>query len=428
MAIFGGINTPYVNEVTLKRLLVPKVKENIFQKVVFRPEEAATEKFSTDTAAAELQVIRVKPNNKYARNIGADINGDYFNADTAVQSTTEAYGVKILTSIDYNIDIPQSMQDMVSVDMAEAELTNLAGKVAQNINAVTGAAQLATLLNHAYTNSDTSHIITLGASPTGTDIKDAIIDANSALDAGNEAQGIDSYPREQRAILVRNSANALLKKGGIIIGGSNYGQDILQRGGLDKDTRPNNVEGYLGEVDSVPVYLVSDPIFNLMAKYLGLVPTQLSKVWALVCSSIGTGRALAFNAEMKIIDAPGGQGRRLQPKYRYGAECWDAKSVVAIVANGFTNPSTGSLTVVAPGSRITEATATFAGGTGSSGTAPTAIASKYLSTITLPDNTFTVSGKTFNGWTSSYDNVKYDAGASYLMPLADVTFTATWKA
>ena len=165
MAIFGGINTPYINEVTLKRLLVPKVKENIFQKIVFRPEEAATETFSTDTAAAELQVIRVKPNNKYARNIGSDINGNYFNGDNAVQSTTEAYGIELLSMIDYNIDIPQSMQDMLNVDMAEAELTNLAGKVAQNINAVTGAAQLSTLLDYAYTNSDTSHIITLGASP-----------------------------------------------------------------------------------------------------------------------------------------------------------------------------------------------------------------------------------------------------------------------
>lgn len=427
MAIFGGINTPYVNEVTLKRLLVPKVKENIFQKVVFRPEEAATEKFSTDTAAAELQVIRVKPNGKYARGIGSSVNGGYFNSDDAVQSTTEAYGIKILSMIDYNIDIPQSMQDMLNVDMAEAELTNLAGKVAQNINAVTAASQLATLLNDAYTNSDTSHIVTLPATPTGTNIKDAIIDANSTLDAGNEAQGIDTYPREQRAILVRNSANALLKKGGIISGGSNYGQDILQRGGLDKDTRPNNVEGYLGQVDSVPVYLVSDPVFNLAAKYLGLVPAQLGKVWALVCSSIGTGRALAFNAEMKIIDAPAGQGRRLQPKYRYGAECWDAKSVVAIVANGFTNPSAGSLTVVAPGSRITAETATFAGGTGSSGTAPDAITSAYLSTITLPANTFTVSGKTFDGWSCSYDSQVYAAGESYLMPLANVTFTATWK-
>ena len=89
-AIFADIKTPYVNELTLKRNLVPKVKENIFQGIVLRPGEACTDKFSTDTDAAELQIIRIKPNDKGAREIGADINGGYFNGEEAAQPNSEA--------------------------------------------------------------------------------------------------------------------------------------------------------------------------------------------------------------------------------------------------------------------------------------------------------------------------------------------------
>ena len=52
-AIFADIKTPYINELTLKRYLVPKTKENIFQGVVLRPGEACTDKFSDDTDAAD---------------------------------------------------------------------------------------------------------------------------------------------------------------------------------------------------------------------------------------------------------------------------------------------------------------------------------------------------------------------------------------
>jgi hypothetical protein len=427
--LFGDIKTPYVNEITLKRLLVPRVKENIFQKIILRPEEAATEKFSNDTDAAELQIIRVKPNNKQARRIGSSVNGEYFNSENAAMSATAAYGIKILDAIDHNIDIPQNMQDMLNVDVAEAELQNLAGQVAGNINAVTVAAQLCKLLNTSYTNSDTSNIIRLNATPTGAEVKEAIIDANAILDDGNEEEGIETYPRENRAIIIRSSLNTLLKKaGGIIIGGSNYAQDILQKGGLDKDTRVNTADGYLGEVDGVPVYLLANPAFNTAARYLGWNHAMIKSIMGLVVSSIGTGRGLAFNAVMKIIDAPAGQGRRLQPKYRYGCECWDAKSVVAIVSNDFVNPSVGTLTVVPPASRAANYTVTYAKGSETAtGTAPDADTVAAFGYVELPENPFALATKTFDGWKSSVDGKVYAEKAKYQSPAEDSTLTAQWK-
>lgn len=365
-AIFADIKTPYVNQVTLKRLLVPRVKENIFQNIITRPNQAVTEQFSTDTDAAELQIIRVLPNDGQARDIGADINGGYFNSDANRQPATAAYGIKILTTIDYNIDIPTNMQDMVNVDMAEAELKNLSGKVARNVNAMTIAAQLLKNFN-TFAAGGTKNWITVNVgTPTASQWKEAIIAASAKLDDGNNAQGIETYPEGNRAVFLRPFTKAeLLKTGNIIIGGSNYAQDILRQGGLDAGTRPNNITGYLGEVDNMPVYMASPAIWSLVEAYLGLAPDTLKTVYGVCVSGIQTGRALAFNSVMKMIDAVRGQGITLQPKYRMGAECWDELSIVPIVDTTFGNPSTASalLTISAPGSRApaTLSTVTIAG-------------------------------------------------------------------
>ena len=235
----------------------------------------------------------------------------------------------------------------MNVDLAEAELTNLSGQVNKNINAVTFAVQLATSFNASMPNA-----VTLDAS--NPDYLAAIIDAGAKLDDGNPAQGIDAYPDDYRAVFIRSAAKAsLMKKGQIIIGGSNDAQTILRKGGLDVDTTPDvAATGYLGEVDGMPVYMASKAVWALAEKYMGLTAGALDGVEMLVVSGIGTGRALAFNSAIKIIDSPRGQGRRLQPKYRFGAKCWDAYSVVPVVTAAFTAPD-GTITVMAPGSRGT---------------------------------------------------------------------------
>ena len=342
-ALFADIKTPYVNEATLKRVMSNRVKENIFQGIFTRPNEAVTEKFSNDTDAAQIQVIRVKPNTNLARELGSDVNGAWFNNANASTPTTEAYGIDIITTIDDVIDIPTNQQDMMNVDVAEAELSNLAGRVNKNVNAITIAAQLATNFNAGATNKVTI---------SGDNYLSAIIEAGTKLDDGNEAQGIDAYPDDQRAILVRSSAKAaLLQKGQIIIGGSNDAQTMLKKGGLDVDATPDvAATGYLGEVDNTPVYMASKAVWALAERYMGLTAGALDGVEMLVVSAVGTGRALAFNAAIKMIDSPNGQGRRIQPKYRFGAKCWDELSVVPVVKSTFTLPE-GTITVKAPGSR-----------------------------------------------------------------------------
>lgn len=351
--LFADIKTPFVNDITLKKVMSARVKDNIFQGILTKPGEAVTEKFSEDTDAAEIQVVRVKPDDTDARELGASVNGGWFNANSASTPATEAYPIRIIETIDNQIDIPTNAQDMIAVDLAEAELTNLAGKVNRNINAATIAAYLVAYCNK-YDATATGNAVELASS--NPKYLDALVDAQAKLDDGNADQGIDTYPSESRAILIRASAKAaLLKSGQLIVGGSNYAQDIIRQGGVDANTKPNTTVGYVGDIAGSPVYVVSNPVWTLAEKYAGVTAGAFAGVQMLVVSSIGTGRALAFNSAIKMIDSPAGQGRRIQPKYRFGVECWDAMSVVPVVSNGWDSPratsAAGALVVRAPGSR-----------------------------------------------------------------------------
>ena len=44
--LFADIKTPYIDTLTTRRVLSPAVKENIFQGLFTKPDEAVTEQFS----------------------------------------------------------------------------------------------------------------------------------------------------------------------------------------------------------------------------------------------------------------------------------------------------------------------------------------------------------------------------------------------
>ena len=352
--IFADISSPYIDTLTTKRVTSAAVKENIFQNIMVKPEEAVTERYSEDTDASEIQVLRVKPVENDAREIGATNNGGWWNDEDAATSATEAYGIQILQTIDRNIDIPTNSQDMVQVDLLEANVKNLGGLVSRNINAMSLAAMLAKNFNNVAgfdkKNSNaaavelddavTSNWVTLAS---GGSYTDCIIDAAAHLDDGNEDQGIDSYPDDQRAVFIRPNIKAQVLKNMTGLYGGTAVFDVLRKAGIDTESRPKvATTGYVGELANMPVYVLSGVGWSLIEKYLGMTAGALANLAGIVCSGVGTGRALAFNSKLKIIDAQTGQGLRIQPKYRFGAECWDPLSVVPIFSQTFTNPVTAT--------------------------------------------------------------------------------------
>lgn len=361
--VFSDVKAPFIDTLTTRRIVSQAVKENIFQSLFTKPNEAVTEKYSEDTDASELVVLRQKPTQNDARELGSETNGAWFNSEKAAISATSSYPIRILQTIDRNVDIPTNAQEMVAIDLLEGETRNLAGLVSRNINAVTIAAQLAKNFNCvAGFDYDEHSGAFASVTPTtknwvikSSSYTDAIIDAGAMLDDGNPGEDIDAYPDDMRAVFIRPAIKAEILKNmtGLYGGTSVFG--VLQKGGLDTETAPAvATTGFVGEIAGMPVYVASATTWKLVELYLGLDVGALKDVAAVVVSGIGTGRALAFNNKIKTIDAPDGQGIRLQPKYRFGVECWDALSVVPVFTQTFENPVTSletALRVRGPASR-----------------------------------------------------------------------------
>lgn len=349
MAYTGtNFSAPKLDGQALRRYTSKNIMENIFQNILALPEKGVTERYSEDTDASEIRIIRqVAPDIK-ARRLGAAINGGYFNSNEALIPQSVEYGLKILYMIDDSIDFPTVMDEMVELPVAEATTKAVAGIVARNINASTLAHQIAAVVNaeHAAAGS-TNFVVDAG------NYKDALIDANGKLDDGDEANGIDIFPVDGRQGFLRSATRTgLFKSGNILVGGSNYAQEMLARGAISPNTYKQDKLEYVGEIDGVPMCVVSKPVWDLAEEYLNLDAGKLSTVEAVVCAGIATGRALAFNSSVKIIDSPKGQGKRAQYKYRWGVEVFYAKGIVPVLAQGsnLNTISEDNLTIEAPGS------------------------------------------------------------------------------
>ena len=86
--------------------------------------------------------------------------------------------------------------------------------------------------------------------------------------------------------------------------------------------------------------MVSKPIWALVEAYLDLAAGTLAdNVLGLVVASEATGRGIAFQNSIKIIDNPRGQGYRLQPLTRWGVEVFIPAGVKLIVKDAFVNPA-----------------------------------------------------------------------------------------
>ena len=349
VSVLSQFTAPSIDGQAVKRVLAPSIMQNYVQDVIMRDGYGVTEKFTTDTDAFEVRVVRENPLTQDARGLGATINGGYFNGSVYEQPASTEYGLRLDFVIDQNIDIPANMQDMFPLDVVSATTRNLGQLVSRNVNASTLAEQVSKNLNYNAQwvddgNTATWIPVTLGT----TDLSQAFLTASATLDNGDEDNGVDIFPVDQRVAMWRPTIRPyLLATGSIIVGGSNFAQVMLASGKVDPSSgMPREyLGGYFGDIDRTPQHIASNSIWKLAELYLGLTPGDLDDVYGLVGSSIGTGRGLAFNSTLKVIDSPVGQGMRMQPKYRWGVETWFAQSIVLFVKTAFANPAYPGSTV-----------------------------------------------------------------------------------
>ena len=337
-----------LNNSATQVLAAKQIKENIFVSLLHRAGKGVSEHVETDVTT--LRILKPAVPTGSARKLGAGTNGGWFNSDAASYQDVVAYDLNLLYIYDKMTDIPEVQEDVVPVNVFDAANKNIAGRIATEINASTLAEQLSNRLNAA----DTAGAWTDIAVVIGTGDKaayDAVMDASTALDNGDEANGIQAFPFEERELIMRPTfRRQLMSQTGVILGGSNYAQSMVAKGALSPEDMKEFGNMYCGEIDLVPCFIAPNPIWNRAGDWLGTSGrTAIAGVEALMVAASATDRGISTMDYVKVIDSPNGAGKRLQPKVRWGINVCYEKGVVPIVANGTAAP-TAQLTVTAPGS------------------------------------------------------------------------------
>jgi hypothetical protein len=347
--------SPKIDLYAAKRLLAGRLMQNTTQGLFFRDGYGLTEDFTQDVMAAQVRILRHRRPTILSRTMSegvTNVNNGHFNTLDPAQPSTKEYKLDLLEVYDQNVDIADVLEHMIGIGALNLEAQGIEDQLTRLINAYTFAAQIAAALNedaaagiaggvaNKYTAASGT-LIRLGSSDTLTS---KFFEAHSALDNGSAGDDIDTFKHDGRVAVFTPEAKFQLvtsEKTVFEIGSSRAVQllEIGSAGGLE--TRPEtNVTGYFGHLNSTPLHMVSKPIWALVELYLGLpAGTLADKVLGLVVASEATGRGIAFQNSIKIIDNPRGQGYRLQPLTRWGVEVFIPAGIKLIVKDDFVNPA-----------------------------------------------------------------------------------------
>lgn len=349
--ILSDFKSPKINGVAARRVLSNQILYNIYQKEIETDGRGVTQRFTNDTEGAQIRVVKVIPLKQQARELGANLNGGNFNNQPVEELGTTEYGLNIITILDRNIDIPAVTQDMIPVDLLAATMKNFTDLVNNNINAMTIAGKFENSLSQE--EPDFSEY-----DPNSTnkeELMNVFLETNSKLDEGDEENYISMFPTDDRVCVIKASFRpTLFAKGVLTLGGSNYAQEMLAKGQLSPNSKETKLQnGYIGDIDNVPVHMASSVVWKLGCSYLGLPKDELEDVIGYISSSIANARGVAIGKEVKVIDSPDGQGVRLQPKVRMGFESFYPRGNQFIVKKGFVNPL-AYLNALKDGTKITK--------------------------------------------------------------------------
>ena len=333
--------SPKIDLYAAKRLLAGRLMQNTTQGLFFRDGYGLTEDFTQDVMAAQVRILRHRRPTILSRTMaeGSDpaaSNSAHFNTLEPAQPQTKEYKLDLLEVYDQSVDIADVLEQMIGIGALNLEAQGIEDQLTRLINAYTFAIQVVAAAN-------AGNKIEVGANDS---LVEKFFEAHEKLDDGSAADDIDTFKHDGRVGVFTPTAKFRLintDKAVFEIGSSRAVQllEIGAAGGLE--TRPEtNVTGFFGTLNSTPLHMVSKPIWQLVEAYLGLADGSVAdNILGMVVASEATGRGIAFQNSIKIIDNPRGQGYRLQPLTRWGVECWIPAGVQLLVTASFPDPQGG---------------------------------------------------------------------------------------
>lgn len=323
-----------INGMGSERLFAAAVIGAVGQAVIEQNGRGITEKYTTSAdvmQSSEIVVRRIKPINVKPRELGRGINGDYRNQNQFT-GESENYSIKTLTLVDAPIVIPYVQQAMIPVDLATEHLKNFSINVAQIINGMTVASKVYASFLKGLDETKYNYVLLDAANP---DWKNGIFDANAKLIEGDYEHGFYTFPQDDKIILVRSKYYAgLFYSGQLIVGGSNYAQEMLAKGAVSPNANPNTaIDGYVGHVAGVPCHVLSDYALGIAEDFLGVPRGTLDACGWLgyVSTGVATSRGVSAQDFFKVVDTRGYQGIEIQPLVKMGCATWFPKGNVHLL-------------------------------------------------------------------------------------------------
>ena len=214
-----------VNNTATQVLAAKQVKENIFVNLLHHNGKGVTQ--HEETNVSTLRMLKVRPNLADARELSNNVNsistnGKFFNDQDAQFTQVDEYDLNLLYVYDRVTDIPEVQQDMCPANLFDNTTKNIGGRIATEINASTIASQLLASIKAENT-------VTVADGKYYT----AIQDASTKLDDGDDVNFIQSFPFDEREIIMRPQFRSkLMSDKGVLLGGSNYAQSMLAKGAV----------------------------------------------------------------------------------------------------------------------------------------------------------------------------------------------------
>lgn len=350
--ILSPTNATYINGVSAERRIAPAILENMYQGLVEKDGRGINDKFVKEddaTSAAQVFVNRVLPVRMKPREMGANKNGASFSQNQHFVQT-ETVGIEILQVLDDPIIIPRARQDMIKVDLLAEQTKIYSDRLRTIINGATFACKLLKTWSEEAAGHEVNYGTITATDISNKNVLNKFIEANSLLDEGDSEHGIDLFPEETRVCVVKPSYRATLKTSGVLVlGGANYAYDIAKGAAISTESRASKTEdGFIGEIDGVPVHIISNESLTHASGFLGLSDSDLknSPVIGYISSSYANARGVSTSKLTKVVDTRGGQGLELQPYCKFGVAAWYAKGNVVLGSEAF-NPVKALKTIFA---------------------------------------------------------------------------------
>lgn len=340
--ILSPTNATYVNGVSARRNFSKALLENVYQGLVEKDGRGVNDKFVTEEdaqSAGQVFVNRIVPVAMRPREQGSSKNGASFSSNKHF-TQTETVGIELLTYLDDPIIIPRARQDMIETDLLAKQTEIFSNRLATILNGATAASHLIEVWLEEAAGREVNKKVISSTDIANKEVLTRFIEANSLLDEGDAAHGIDLFPESTRVAVFKPSYRATLKTSGVlVIGGANYAYDIAKSGAVSHESSTRKGEdGYIGEIDGVPCHIISNESLRHASEFLGLDAESLKKsaFVGYIASSYANARGVSTVKETKIVDAQDGQGIVLQPFVKFGAKTFYPKGIVELVsANGF---------------------------------------------------------------------------------------------